>query len=174
LIAEGAQNEQLGVADAVWTRLTGGSESEQLRQALESVQKDRSFDPKAPDDTFQRLDALAGPDLRYLVSGHTHLRRALNRSRGNGFYYNTGTWARLLRLTQDQLQNQADFGKIFDALKLPTLEELDQTSFVSRFPTAACFERDGNTTRGSLREYKLSGDGKLESSLVDGSVFPPP
>jgi UDP-2,3-diacylglucosamine pyrophosphatase LpxH len=173
LISDATQAAQLGVIDAAWRRLTGASESEVLRAALESVQKDRSFELGAPDDTFRRIDALAGTGLRYVVAGHTHLRRALNRTRGNGFYYNTGTWARLLRLTTEQLQSEMDFGKVFDALKVPTLAELDRSPYVSRCPTAACFESDGATTRGSLREYKLDADGKLEFTTLNGSIFPP-
>jgi UDP-2,3-diacylglucosamine pyrophosphatase LpxH len=174
LISGATQDAQLGMMDAAWGRLTGRSDSEVLRAALESVQKDRSFDLAAPDDTFKRLDALIGAELRYVVSGHTHLRRALNRTRGNGFYYNTGTWARLLGLTTEQLRNDEDFRKVFDALKAPTLAELDQTPFLSRQPTAACFESDGATTRGSLREYQLTPDGKLKAITLEGSLFPPP
>lgn len=174
LIAGGAQASQLSVVGAIWEQISGGSQSEVLREALESVQKDRSFQLDAPDDTFKRIDALAGAGLRYIVSGHTHLRRALQRGRGNGFYYNTGTWARLLHLTPEQLKSAPDFAKIFDALKVPTLADLDRTPYVSRYPTAARFELDGSTTRGSLRQYGLNAEGKLEFTTVEGSVFPPP
>lgn len=174
LIPGGSQASQLGVAGAVWEKITGGSSSEVLREALESVQKDRGFQLDAADDTFKRIDALAGAELRYIVSGHTHLRRALKRTRGSGFYYNTGTWARLLHLTPEQLKSATDFAQIFEALKAPTLAELDRTPYVSRFPTAACFEADGFNTRGSLREYALNAEGKLESTTVEGSIFPPP
>lgn len=173
LIGAASQGAQLGVGGAVWRRMIGGSDAEVLRNALESVQQDRSFELDDPDDTFRELDALAGADFRYVVSGHTHLRRALPRTRGSGFYYNTGTWARLLRLTKEQLKNEEDFAKIFEALKVPTLAELDKTPYVSRHPTAACFERDGDITRGELREYQLKSDGKLESTTINGSVFPP-
>ncbi len=173
LIGAVGQEAQLSVAGAVWRRMIGGSDAEVLRSALESVQSDRSFELDDPDGTFRELDERTGADFRYIVSGHTHLRRALSRTRGNGYYYNTGTWARLLRLTKEQLQNEADFGKIFEALKVPTLAELDLSPYISRLPTAAYFKRHDATTQGELREYHLNNEGKVDYTTISGSEFPP-
>jgi UDP-2,3-diacylglucosamine pyrophosphatase LpxH len=172
LISTPEAEARLSVTDAVWKRMMGRDDAEVLRAALESVQNDRSFELDAEDETFRRLDALTGPTLRYVISGHTHLRRALPRSRGGGFYYNTGTWARLMQLTREHLENAADFTQVFAALKVPTLAALDQTPFVARHPTAACLEADGESARGSLREYALGPDGSLNVSTLPGSTFP--
>lgn len=174
LIASAEAEAQLGVADAVWKRLMGRDESEVLRAALEGVQSDRSFELDSPDDTFRRLDALAGPAFDFVISGHTHLRRALKRTKGGGFYYNTGTWARLMQLTREQLADENDFRPIFAALKAPTLAALDLTPYVARHPTAACIEVSDGTTHGSLREYALETDGTLKTNTLAGSRFPQP
>jgi predicted phosphodiesterase len=42
------------------------------------------------DDTFKNIDAECGPDLDFVVAGHTHLHRALKRQRGKGVYFNSG------------------------------------------------------------------------------------
>jgi predicted phosphodiesterase len=63
-------------------------------EALDSLDKDRSFEPDTEDDTYRDLDKLVGPDIDFLIVGHTHLERALRRRRGRGCYFNSGTWAR--------------------------------------------------------------------------------
>jgi hypothetical protein len=51
----------------------------------------------------------------------------LRLKRGNGYYYNSGTWIRTLRLTEDVLDNQEAFEEIvWPALTAGTMAALDQ------------------------------------------------
>src|SRR5262249_33820001 len=89
----GTQSQQLGFWSATRDFVTGKPKHEVLREALEHLDHDRSFDPESPDDTFRDLDAMVGAEIDLLLAGHTHLERSLPRSRGRGHYFNSGTWA---------------------------------------------------------------------------------
>ena len=45
-----------------------------------------------------QIESIA-PEVDFVVAGHTHLARSLPRKKGEGFYFNSGTWIRLIRLT---------------------------------------------------------------------------
>ncbi len=78
---------------------------------------------------FERIDELVGPEYDVVIAGHTHLARALDRSRGRGRYFNSGTWAGLMKLTPTQLQSPAAFKPVFERLRRShTIAELE-TSF---------------------------------------------
>jgi hypothetical protein len=96
-----------------------------LREALEYLDRDRSFDVTAPDDTFRDLDAMVGADVDLLVAGHTHLERSQPRTRGRGHYFNTGTWARLIRIEPAVRQDEAAFRQLFGLLDSASIEALD-------------------------------------------------
>src|SRR5262249_57346268 len=102
----------------------GKPKHEVLREALEHLDRDRSFDPGTGDDTFHNLDALVGTDIDLLIAGHTHLERSLPRSRGRGHYFNSGTWARLICIEPAVRQDPAAFERLFRLLDGGTLEML--------------------------------------------------
>ena len=108
-LVRGTQDQQLGFWSATRDFVSGKPKHEVLREALEHLDRDRSFDPAAPDDTFRDLDAMVGADVDLLLAGHTHLERSLPRSRGRGHYFNSGTWARLIRIEPAVRQNEAAF-----------------------------------------------------------------
>lgn len=76
-----------------------------LRDVLvRTLAGDRTFDIATPDGTFTALDDLVGPDADFLVAGHTHLQRACERRRYPGkYYFNSGTWIRLLSIPKELL-----------------------------------------------------------------------
>jgi UDP-2,3-diacylglucosamine pyrophosphatase LpxH len=174
LVQPGASEEKLGWTKALWQKLTGKSDAEVLRAAIDGVQKDRSFELTDPDDTFHRLDERMGPGMDYVISGHTHLRRALRRTRGPGFYFNTGTWVRLIQLKKDQLKDEKAFGSIFETLKAPTLKLLDQSGQILRMPTAACLTATATGVRAALYEIKPGPGNTAISEVVPDSEFPRP
>src|SRR5262249_10965335 len=104
----------------------GKPKHEVLREALEHLDRDRSFDPGTGDDTFHNLDALVGTDIDLLIAGHTHLERSLPRSRGRGHYFNSGTWARLICIEPAVRQDPAAFERLFRLLDGGTMEMLDR------------------------------------------------
>ena len=171
LIGGDQQQEYLGLGGALWDFVRGRERSEVLRSALDQLEKDRSFDPKKPDETFALLDAQVGPDIDFLLSGHTHLERALPRTNGPGFYFNSGTWVRLMKLGQDVLKDPVKFGDVFKVLNAGTMQALDDApGLVFRRNTMVSIWMDGSTVRGELRHVSLN-NGKLELEPVPETQF---
>lgn len=159
LITADQQTEYLGFFGAGWNLLKGDRE-EALRQALEQLDKDRSFDVRDKDETFRQLDQLVGRDVDFLVAGHTHLARAINRERGNGFYFNSGTWARVFRLKAGVRDDPVAFKNLFVTLQSPNVQALDAADGLERQPpTLVAIWRDGSTVKGELRQYPLGTTG---------------
>ena len=124
-LVRGLQAQRLDVWGAARGKLTGQPTHEVLRQALESLDRDGSFDPAVPDDTFRELDAMAGPAIHLVVAGHTHLERSLPRQRGRGHYFNSGTWARLMRIEPAVRADPVEFAKVFQVLDGGSMADLD-------------------------------------------------
>jgi len=125
-LVRGTQDQQLGFWSATRDFVRGKPKHEVLREALEHLDRDRSFDPGTGDDTFRNLDALVGTDIDLLIAGHTHLERSLPRSRGRGHYFNSGTWARLICIEPAVRQDPAAFERLFRLLDGGTMEMLDR------------------------------------------------
>lgn len=91
-----------------------------LRRALRALKEDRTFDVGTEKATYLRAaQELADGGFRYVVFGHTHLRKDLALSPAwDGKarrYLNSGTWADLIRLPEAPLQDD-------DAAALAALE----------------------------------------------------
>lgn len=124
-LVRASQAEQLGVWTAAWDWLRGQPTHEVLREALEFLDKDPSFLPLQPDDTFRRFDARVAPEINLLITGHTHLARSLKRQRGTGHYFNSGTWARLMRIAPEVRRDKQRFKQWFDLMARASMTELD-------------------------------------------------
>lgn len=71
-----------------------------LYQALSVLQNDRSFDP-ATETLTEYLTAAqqaANRGFKYVLMGHTHFARKVKLQQANTYYYNSGTWADLMRV----------------------------------------------------------------------------
>ena len=153
-LVQGSESEQLGPLAAAWNWLTGKPRAEVLREALEFLDKDRSFDPTAPDDTYKAIDALVSPDVDLVLTGHTHLERSLPRQRGGGHYFNSGTWARLMRISPELRQDPARFAQLFDLLDGKLVAQLVAASpaLVMQRNSVVAIWRDGaGRTQAELR-----------------------
>ena len=138
-----------------------------FRKALDELQKDRSFDWSLEDDTFHQLDNTVASNVDFVLSGHTHLERALRRRKRNGFYFNSGTWARLIRLEPHVLADQTEFNKVYGALAAGTMDALDKfPGLVSRRRTVVAVKADSAGTRGELLRWDTV-NGKLDLIPVD-------
>lgn len=152
--ATARETGMLGIGDGFVDLRDGSAKRELLRRALRRLlDGDDAFDASRPDETFHELVALAG-DVDFLIAGHTHLRRALPLV-GGGAYFNTGTWARLIELPTEALDDSVAFEAIHDALTAGTLAELDTARFagqplVKHLPTAACVYERGAHVIGEL------------------------
>ena len=113
--------ETLGLPGMVWDRLRGVDPAEALRQALKDwLSKDRSFDITERDQTFRDVTTRVGAAVDFVVTGHTHLERALRIQDGiDRFYYNCGTWIRLLRFTDFVLEAPRSFASLPSSCRRP-------------------------------------------------------
>jgi UDP-2,3-diacylglucosamine pyrophosphatase LpxH len=137
---------------------------ESLRTTLIDWSLDSSFLPESEDAVFRDLDASIGPDIDFLIAGHTHLERALRRTRGNGYYFNSGTWARLISLTSELLHDPKQFQQVYKAFQARTMEALDaHPSLVVRRPTVVSIfqHQPAGVVRGALGHVKAAEQGYL-------------
>lgn len=163
LVPGDQRGEFLGFGSALWEFVTGGDKPEILRKALDKLGQDRSFDPETEDLTSKSLDEQIGDSADFLVAGHTHLERALERKKGRGWYFNSGTWARLIKLEDSVLQSKEEFKKVFDVFKEGTMEALDNKipNLVMRKLTVVAIVADGDKTYGELRHVNTESGGKI-------------
>jgi UDP-2,3-diacylglucosamine pyrophosphatase LpxH len=148
----------LGMISAFVSWARGRDKVEVLREALENMGEFQGFDLKHLDDCFRDIDKLASDDIDFVITGHTHQEKALCRQQGEGFYYNGGTWVRLMRLEPDVLKSERRFRRIYASIATGTLEALDKTpGLVMRRPAVVSVEANGNTTKGSLKRPRLNG-----------------
>ena len=118
----------LGVWDIVagWVGLVPKAEG--LRRALQDwLKDDRTFDADYPDEVYEAMQERIGSQVDFTITGHTHKPRALALERGEGYYYNCGTWIRTLRLTKEALEKRKDFkDNVWPALTAGSMASLDK------------------------------------------------
>lgn len=164
-------DQYLGLAS--WFRDTARPES--VRWALGRwLKNDKTFELDDADAQFNALDGAVGGEIDYLIAGHTHLRRALPRSSGRSFYFNTGTWIRLVQLPAAVLSDASAFSDAFTLLSSQDMAGLDAAQIggvplVRVFPTVATVGVDGaGAVSGAL--FDADSDGRLHE--VAQSRFP--
>jgi len=151
---------------------------EKLRKALKkNLEHDHSFKLTHKDDMFKKMDKEMGTHVNYLITGHTHLERARARGAPDCYYFNSGTWIRLIRLTEEILGDSQEFARVYEAFKSGSMQKLDEVndlgptrdhSLVMLKPTVvSVVEKDGEIY-GELN-YAQS-DGSLEP--VDNTQLP--
>jgi hypothetical protein len=143
---------------------------EKLRKALKkNLEHDHTFKLTHKDDMFKKMDKELGTEVNYLITGHSHLERAIERSAPDCYYFNSGTWIRLIRLTEEILGDSEEFARVYEAFKSGSMQQLDEINnlgpshdhpLVMLKPTVvSVVEKDGETY-GELRHAKP--DGSLE------------
>jgi hypothetical protein len=153
--------ETLGFGDLIYDALRGRDPSRDLRESLRGwLAGDKTFAISTEDDVFRGLDDRVGPSVDFLIAGHTHLARALRRKRAPGFYFNSGTWVRLIRLSSAMLGDDASFAPVFQAFRAHSLDALDGVKdLVFRNPTMVSIEVDGDAVAGVLNRAVASANG---------------
>ena len=169
LLGTAEQPEYLGVMGAIWNLVRRKGKSEVLREALERLSKDQSFNLRTADTTYAAYNRTLDMNIDFVVTGHTHLERALP-LRGSGrYYYNSGTWARLIQLTEATLISPEAFAQAFDAFgdKKRGMAALDDAAgLVLLKPSVVSLWSAGSIVHGELRHVNGA---RLEG--VDGSQF---
>lgn len=166
----GAGTERLGIGSAIMDWFRGRKKHEVLREALQGLTSDTSFDLDDHDATFIDIDEMVGRGADFLVTGHTHQRRAIVRS-GGGFYYNSGTWVRLIKLTPDVLKDEAAFARVFEAFEEGTMSALDrEPELILKQPTVVAIRSKKTGVVGTLCEPRNTSEG-IELQEVADSKF---
>lgn len=168
-----ATMRSFGYATASWMR--GDEREEVLRNSLRVLVGDRSFSLTDEDDTYRALSKQVGRDIDILVAGHTHMERALPRP--GGFYYNSGSWARLMRIGDEWLAGDEAarerfkdlFGRIHRA---KTMQDIDATGITLMRCSVAAVVEDGGRALAELRRVALPARDGSVMRAVDGSQFP--
>lgn len=145
--------EMLGVGGLIWDRISGRDPRDNLREALAKyLATDRTFAFDEEDDLFREHDALVGPDVPFIVTGHTHLERRIRRKRAMGVYFNSGTWIRLIQLRPEMLASREAFAPVYKALSEGAISDLDDTpGLVIARRTVVSIWVDDASVRGELR-----------------------
>jgi UDP-2,3-diacylglucosamine pyrophosphatase LpxH len=160
----------LGTPELIWDRLTGWitgvGKDEALRRALKDwLANDKTFDMIDEDDTYKQVTAAVGPTIDFVITGHTHLERAIDMG-GGRHYFNCGTWIRLLQFTEDMLKDTASFKPVYDVLVNGRMEAIDSAKF-----NGNPFVLD-RTSAVSIKEEKGKAIGRLNHIIGDGSGEP--
>lgn len=167
LVGEDALGGYLGLTSAFKKLVFGEDKCEVLREALSDLGHDRSFDPTDEDVTFNKLDEQVGDGFDFVIAGHTHLARALARKQKSGWYFNSGTWARLIKLEDRVIRNPEEFRKVFEVFGAKSMERLDSfPELVMRILTVVAIRADGKGTHGELLKVNLS-------AAADADILPP-
>jgi UDP-2,3-diacylglucosamine pyrophosphatase LpxH len=107
--SEVAEEEGVDGALGWWTIFAGKigviDKVDALRGSLKDwLEGDDTFDIDKKDETYERITERVNTDVDFIITGHTHLARAIEFDTGR-FYFNSGTWIRLLRLTKEVLED---------------------------------------------------------------------
>jgi hypothetical protein len=147
-------DQTLGWGQLVWDWLTGMDKPEALRRALKDwLRGDKTFDIKDRDETFETVTAKVGSGVDFVVTGHTHLERAIQLD-PRRYYFNCGTWIRLLRITDAMLDQPHEFKNIYAVLMKGSMEAIDNAQmgqpFLLNQTSAVSIRTEGNEVVGEL------------------------
>jgi predicted phosphodiesterase len=149
-------NETLGLGQLIWDRLTGVDKPEALRRALlDWLRGDKTFDLSDRDETFTGVTAKVGAGVDFIITGHTHLERAIEMD-SRRCYFNCGTWIRLLKFSEEMLASAGAFKKIYEVLVNGSMEAIDQAEaapgepFVLNQTSAVRIRTDAGSVVGEL------------------------
>lgn len=128
-----ASDETLGVPRLIFDRLSGWingvGKDEALRRALlDWLADDTTFETDNRDETFVNVTKSVGSGVDVIVTGHTHLERALDMGAGR-FYFNCGTWIRLLGFSEAMLETREAFNLVYGALEEGSMGAIDGAEF---------------------------------------------
>jgi len=173
-----SDEEFLGIFGALWDKIFKRSPEKNIRDALQKwLAEDRTFDLTHRDDSFSEIDKLVGEDLHFVIAGHTHLQRAIKRNKG--FYYNSGTWIRLMQITKEMLDDEGQFAKLWKVFEKGTMEAIDNPAIVGlknfkvvkQVNTVVSINDQKDKVQGCLQTVEKNGNGSFKLKTVPQSIF---
>lgn len=118
-----------GAAMPSWLRVLFSPRGDRLRRLLRrSLARDTTFSLRTRDEFYRDIVSRVGDGIEFIVAGHTRLERAIDIAPGRQCYYNTGTWARLIRLGAEVLDDPQAFAAMFAALEAGSLQAIDEAT----------------------------------------------
>jgi len=135
----------------------------------------------SPDGLFEDMRARVGPGIHFTVTGHTHLARALEMP-GGQYYFNCGTWIRLLHVPAFALEDKVVFREYvwprlkdgstadFDKAELPRPNGEPVRMLLDR-TTAVRISSDGHGTTGELLQVTGERSGDIAVARLAGDAF---
>lgn len=165
---EHQQFERLGVPGAFIAKLRRKPEIEVLREALEFMLKDQSFSYQQSDETYKFATEKVDSKIAFLITGHTHLLRAIKRPYGG--YFNSGTWARLIHVLPADLASNDSFKPVYEMLMAKNLQQLDAVCrddgrrAVEMLCPAVHLFVDGQSTTGQLVDFQTGAYRKIDGA----------
>lgn len=176
-IARAEGSGTLSVAGALWGAVRAQTSEDGLRAYLLQLMKKQGLDTfrydVPSDELFVALDREVDPSVDFVLAGHTHLARLIKRCNGVGYYCNTGTWMRLLRLSPALLENDAAWKSAQVALLDPRIEKIDEWAWTDA--PAGVAAHDTKLLLDRCTVAKISHDaGSVKAELLvvgkDGST----
>ena len=171
LLGGGGGEGALLLPDGRWVvrEITKASTRQLLRLLLGSR---APFNDTKPDETFRRLDELVGSEIDFLISGHTHARKALRRLRGPGYYFNCGTWITQIELDDHVLEDSDAFDELWEALgEYKGIEPLRRLGVVKHEPTVVRIQVTRDGVEGALCDVKAAGETSATLAPAEGCVY---
>ena len=102
--------------------------AELVKQLQEAARTDTFFKEDAPDGAYaEDLEFLLRNGADLLIHGHTHSAKAYRVA--DGMYFNSGTWARLLRLP-DADARRAEWDKFLKSIETKSYKVLERPTYV--------------------------------------------
>lgn len=124
-VVSGIEGE-LGIMGLIKAALGLSNQVTELRKALaEWTRRDQSFVLGAADVVCKGVVSQVGDGFDVVIAGHTHLPRIVRGLRPGITYFNTGTWARVMRLPEAVLADDEAFLPVYDAMKSGEIHRLD-------------------------------------------------
>ncbi len=154
----GKEEEFLSLGGDLWRKIKGKSKEVLTRHALKRCFKDhQAFEHTVEDATYKAVSESVGPEIDFVIAGHTHLHRAI--PLGAGAYFNSGTWIRLMHIKEHMLEKQP-FSQLWDLLSGEcNIEALDNARIggeplVLNIRSVVAVQDMGNGVSGRLFEYR--------------------
>lgn len=136
-IASGGVRQGLGLMRLLLSRQAEPLEKRMnsLLEAVRCLRSDCSFEQDKEEPAYyEAAQALASGGYRYVVFGHTHLAKAVELRPGR-FYFNTGTWADVMRFPREMLAGDEQIARASLRAFLDDLERGDLMPWVRFDPT---------------------------------------
>lgn len=127
LVVYGTQTLSINIAQRVFDLFRGLTPTEAMRRALlDWTEKDRGFALDDVDDVCSGVLSQLGTGIDVVITGHTHLPRWIHPYECScRVYLNAGTWARLIGLDRELLEDQAAFAEAYEAMLSNDFEKMD-------------------------------------------------